>query len=115
MLDAFYGKESLGIGMVSDQLGSFLILSGPGIIIAAKYAGGADVRAREIARRVLLFPPMIALLIGLITRPIAYPEWLTLILTRLGDTLSPIALISVGFQLRLDGLRAIFSRLWIGL
>ena len=115
MLEAFYGQEALGIGMVADQLGSFLILSGPGIIIATRYSGGAGISSGEIAKRVLLFPPMIALLAGLLTRPIMYPDWLIIILTRLGDTLSPIALISVGFQLRLDGIGSIFSRLWIGL
>jgi predicted permease len=51
------------------------------------------------------FPPFIALIIALALLPVEYPTWVTTVLTRLGGTLAPLALISVGLQLRLSELR----------
>jgi predicted permease len=99
MIEAWYGKEWLGVGVVADQLGSFLALSTLGILTATAYSSGAATW-RELARRVLLFPPFQALVIALLLRPITYPDAMAAVLQKLGDTLTPLALASVGFQLR---------------
>jgi predicted permease len=46
---------------------------------------------------------------------VEYPEWLVGVLRRLGDTLAPLALVSVGLQLRLDQLSGIRVPLSIGI
>src|SRR5512133_702150 len=99
MIEAWYGKEWLGVGVVADQLGSFLALSTVGILTATAYSTGAAT-GRELARRVLLFPPFQALALAVLLRPFAYPEAMVSVLQKLGDTLTPLALASVGFQLR---------------
>jgi predicted permease len=99
MIEAWYGKEWLGVGVVADQLGSFLVLSTLGILTAMAYSSGAAT-PRELVRRVLLFPPFQALVLALLLRPITYPEAMVAVLQKLGDTLTPLALASVGFQLR---------------
>ncbi|MBK9160012.1 MAG: AEC family transporter [Nitrosomonadales bacterium] len=100
MVEAFYGKEGLGTAIIADQLGSFLALSILGITVAGIYSSGRPTMA-EIAKRIALFPPFIALVIALLLIPVEYADWFTLLLKRLGDTLAPLALLSVGLQLRL--------------
>lgn len=114
MIEAFYGKDAIVTGIIADQLGSFLVLSILGITVAGLYSSGRP-SAGDIARRIVFFPPFIALVIALALIPVAYPEWFTVLLKRLGDTLAPLALLSVGFQLRLGHLAGNGRNLAIGL
>ena len=114
MIEAYYGHEGVASGIIVDQLGSFLVLSTLGITVAGLYASGRPA-AGEIARRVVLFPPFIALVISLSLIPVEYAPWFTALLKRLGDTLAPLALLSVGFQLRLGHLAGNGRNLALGL
>jgi predicted permease len=114
MVEAYYGHQGLVSGIVVDQLGSFLVLSTLGISVAGIYSSGRPGVA-EMAKRIVLFPPFIALVLALLLIPVDYPEWLTVILKRMGDTLAPLALLAVGFQLRLGHLRGNGRNLALGL
>ncbi len=114
MIEAYYGKEYLGIGLIADQLGSFLVLSTLGILVATLYSSG-DVSPRQVLRKVLLFPPFQALILAVLLRPVPFPDWLATVLQKLGDTLTPLALASVGFQLRFAQMREELKGLTIGL
>ncbi len=114
LIEAYYGHQGLASGIIVDQLGSFLVLSTLGITVAGIYSSGRP-GIGEMARRIALFPPFIALVIALLLIPTAYPEWLSIVLKRLGDTLAPLALLSVGFQLRLGHLAGNGRNLAIGL
>ena len=100
MVDAFYGKEGLATAIVADQLGSFFVLSVLGITVAGIYSSGRPTAA-QIVKRIALFPPFISLVIALLLIPVEYADWFSALLKRLGDTLAPLALLSVGLQLRL--------------
>ncbi|MDO8313404.1 MAG: AEC family transporter [Sideroxyarcus sp.] len=100
MVEAFYGKEGLTTAIIADQLGSFFALSVLGITVAGIYSSGRPTAA-EIVKRIVQFPPFISLLIALLLIPVEYADWVTVLLKRLGDTLAPLALLSVGMQLRL--------------
>jgi len=104
MIESFYGAGDMPIGIVIDQLGTYLVLGTLGIFVICLYTEGA-IAPREIVRRILTFPPLIALAIAIVLMPVDYPSWLTSSLTRLGSTLAPLALVSVGLQLRLGALR----------
>jgi predicted permease len=71
-----------------------------GITVAGIYSSGRPT-ATEIVKRIALFPPFISLAIALLLIPVEYADWFTVLLKRLGDTLAPLALLSVGMQLRL--------------
>lgn len=114
MIEAYYGHQGLASGIIVDQLGSFLVLSTLGITVAGIYSSGRP-GAGEMAKRILLFPPFIALVIALLLIPLEYPAWLTIVLKRMGDTLAPLALLAVGFQLRLGHLAGNGRNLAIGL
>lgn len=100
MVEAFYGKEGLTTAIIADQLGSFFALSILGITFAGIYSSGRPTAA-QIVRRIVLFPPFISLFVALLLIPVDYADGFTSLLKRLGDTLAPLALLSVGLQLRL--------------
>lgn len=114
MIEAYFGKEYLGIGIIADQLGSFMVLSTAGVFVATFYSSG-NVTLRQMARKILLFPPLQALLLALLLRPVPFPAWAVTILEKLGSTLTPLALVSVGFQLQFGGMRSILKPLAGGL
>ncbi|MEO6974333.1 MAG: AEC family transporter [Gallionella sp.] len=114
MIEAYYGHQGLATGIIIDQLGSFLVLSTLGITVAGIYSSGRP-GIGEMLKRIVQFPPFIALVIALLLIPVDYPAWLTFALQRLGDTLAPLALVAVGFQLRLGHLRGNGRNLAIGL
>ena len=100
MVEAFYGKGGIATAIIVDQLGSFFALSVLGITVAGIYSSGRPTAA-EIIKRIARFPPFIALVVALVLIPVDYAPWFTALLKRLGDTLAPLALLSVGMQLRM--------------
>lgn len=114
MIEAYFGKDFLGIGIIADQLGSFMVLSTLGIFCATLYSSG-DVTPRQMARKIVLFPPFQALILALLLRPVSFPDWSVQILQKLGSTLTPLALVSVGFQLHFCGFRQELRPLTAGL
>ncbi len=114
MIEAYYGQQGIASGIVVDQLGSFLVLSTLGITVAGIYSSGRPAAA-EIGKRIATFPPFIALIVALLLIPLEYAPWFTALLKRLGDTLAPLALLSVGLQLRLGHVAEHGRNLAIGL
>lgn len=114
MIEAYFGKEYLGVGIIADQLGSFMVLSTLGILMATISSTGT-VSPRQMARKVLLFPPFQALILALFLRQITFPAWAVSVLEKLGGTLTPLALVSVGFQLSFSGVKDEFKALSAGL
>ncbi|MDO8346917.1 MAG: AEC family transporter [Rugosibacter sp.] len=114
MVEAFYGQSGLTTAIIADQLGSFFALSVLGITVAGIYSSGRPT-ALQIFKRIALFPPFISLLVALILIPVEYAPWFTVLLKRLGDTLAPLALLSVGLQLRLGHIAEHKRNLGLGL
>ncbi|WP_411824075.1 AEC family transporter [Leptospira sp. 'Mane'] len=114
LLETYLGKESLGYGIVADQLGTFLALSFPGIILASLAEHGSW-EFKPLFIKVISFAPVQALILAFLLRPLPYPEWVKTVLLRLGDTLTPLALVSVGFLLNLRTLKGHKKTLILGL
>jgi predicted permease len=115
MIETLHGGDGLGLGLLIDQLGSYLALSTLGVAAAAWYAAGPRVGSKEMIRRIVTIPPVIALGLALLLRPLPFPQPFEMALARIGDTLAPLALLSVGMQLRLDALREHARALALGL
>lgn len=117
MAEALLGREGLAVAVVVDQLGTFLVLATLATLFAARASAGEgeNLRPSALMRKVVTFPPFIALVLALVLRPLPFPEWVDTVLERLGSTLTPLALFSVGFQLQLRGLRARAGGLALGL
>lgn len=101
LIEALRGQEALKLAVVADQAGCFIALAVGGTIIAAAYSG-RHATPLGIARKVVLFPPFISLIAGVVVGALGrWPEIIDESLARIGATLAPLALFSVGLQLRL--------------
>lgn len=114
MIEAHVGAHAMAYGIVIDQLGSYLALSTIGLVLATICAG-EPLSWRAVVRRVATFPPLIALVIAVLLRPVVFPAALDDAFARIGATVAPAALLSVGLQLKWDGLRQRVSALALGL
>ena len=115
MIESWYGPELVGVGIVADQFGSYFVLSTLGVVLAGVYSTGARFNARAVAIKVLTFAPFVSMLGALALMPVASPEWLETLLRRLRATLVPLALVSVGYQLRLNAIGGRVKVLCLGL
>ncbi len=114
MIEVFFGKEGIPIGLMIDQLGSFLVLSTFGIAVASFYSG-TKTSGKYLIKRILTFPPFLALMVALILLPVNYPTVMVTVLEKLGNILAPVALLSVGFQLRFTKFNDHKSDIFVGL
>ncbi|WP_029923394.1 AEC family transporter [Nevskia soli] len=115
MIEALRGKEGLGLAVIADQVGNFVALAVGGVAVTAVYAGRTLMPA-EVLRRILLFPSFLALVGGIIAGALGgWPEPVHLVLERIGASLTPLALFSVGLQFRLHLGRSQLGALGMGL
>lgn len=101
MLTALIGDEALRTAIIIDQAGSFLVVSTLGLITASIFSHHAT-SVKEIVKRILTFPPFVVLIIAVLTRDVSYHPSLVSFFKAVSQTLGPVALLAVGFQLRFD-------------
>ncbi len=103
LLEGIIGTEAIAWGVLIDQLGSFLVLSTLGLFVASHY-GKAKGAFRTPLKQTFTFPPFIALVIALVLgiNRFAFEGITADLLFRISQTLVPLALFSVGFQLKLS-------------
>jgi len=103
LLEALIGPEAIPIGILVDQPGSFLVLPTVGLVTAAFYSG-QNISFTTVFKKVFSFPPFIALIISVIwakTGLVGY-SYFSGAFEKIAATLIPLALFSVGFNLKLD-------------
>jgi len=116
VIEALYGKQGLETAIIVDQPGSFMVMATLGIIVAAVYSRGKP-DAKVIAQKIFLFPPFIAFFIAIAMNlcHFQFVESWQSVFHKLGNTVTPIALVAVGLQLRLDKRSKHFGFLALGL
>ncbi len=105
---AFFGEEGLRYAVVFDQLASFLPVS---LLSPFILAYGQDAKKVNIdLKKVITFPPFITLILGFLLKPVVYiPDFVLNALHTLGMTVIPLALFSVGFNLRFSAVKERFK------
>lgn len=109
VLRMFYGEEVTNSVLIIDQFGTFLCLAIPGFILALRFLSKNDREKsgsplKSILKKLFTFPPFLALLFSFFLRLFTIPESIHSVLKILGETLVPIALFTVGFQMELPAL-----------
>ncbi|MGV3524084.1 MAG: AEC family transporter [Candidatus Sericytochromatia bacterium] len=101
VVSLLYGEEALQTAVLVDQPGSFLILGTLGLVVAAG-AAGERLQPRQVAQRLLGFPPFLAFAAALLAQLLRWQPGplLSQGLGLLAMTLSPLALLAVGLQLQ---------------
>lgn len=116
VIEAVFGKEALKYAMLVDQPGTFLICSSLGIWVGTSFSAG-KIPKRELLRRVVVFPPFMAFALAIVLGLMGWQSQGSFkeLLERLASILTPLALISVGLQLKWKEIRSDLPYLTMGL
>lgn len=109
------GADALRYAVVYDQLGSFMILVTWGLSVIAMYGGGVRPTLPGMLKRIVTFPPFIALVFALTLMPAQPPLAIERSLQMLSHALLPLVMLALGMQLRLRLPREHLLPLGIGL
>lgn len=103
IIQALYGERGLETAIIVDQPGSFVVMATLGIITAALFSKGKP-DFKLISQKILFFPPFVAFAIACLMNLFQQDFFteLQLVFQKLGATVSPIALVSVGLQLKIE-------------
>ncbi len=100
VIQAYFGDSALPYVVMYDQLGSFIALSTYGTFIAAYYSSETSVDVKVIAKKILIFPPFLFLIISMFFIGSTFHPVVISVLESLASTIVPLALVAVGLQLR---------------
>lgn len=116
VIQALFGNEGLETLIIVDLPGTFVVLSTLGIIVATVYSRGEN-NFGQIFKKVFTFPPFIAFLVGITFTILGWKMFPALdeVFGKLGATVSPLALVSVGYQLRFERKSKHWKFLFLGL
>ena len=98
LTEAYLGHEGLRIAVICDQV-NFIALSAFGVMTALKAAHSSTTGGKGVLKTLVRFPPFAAFAAALILPRFFSLEPVVPLLTRLGNTLVPLALFSVGLQI----------------
>jgi predicted permease len=101
MIQTFFGEAGLPSLIIYDQLGTMMIMGTYGSIVLALYGRESSLDLSAMARKMLLFPPTIALMLGFVAHSWPYPDKLAQALHNIATTLVPVVMTAIGLQLRL--------------
>lgn len=99
---AYFGEKALSIAIIFDQM-HFMILSSGGIIVAINATQKTALSARIIGNRMLRFPPFLACVLALLLPLFINLEPIEPLFDKLAATVAPMALFSIGLQLKFKG------------
>lgn len=104
LLESILGHEAIPVALVVDLAGSFLTLSTLGLLYATINSPirEGQVTWQSTLRRVVTFPPFVAVAVSLVAARLGYTPAgaLAEVLGKLAATLVPLALLAVGLELR---------------
>ncbi|MDI7209586.1 AEC family transporter [Leptospira santarosai] len=111
ILKVFYGEKITNSVLIIDQFGTFLCLAIPGFILSLNFLSKNDRERNEnpvgsILKKLFTFPPFLALLFSFLLRFFTISESIHSVFKILGETLVPIALFTVGFQMEFPTLES---------
>lgn len=116
IIQALYGEKGLQTAIVVDQPGTFVVVATLGIITAAIFSKSKP-DLGEITKEILFFPPFVAFVIAAIMNIFKkdFTEELQAVFQKLGGTVTPIALVTVGLQLKIERYSKHWKFLGLGL
>jgi predicted permease len=103
IIEALFGEEGLKTAILVDQPGTFVVLSTLGILVATIYSKG-NLNSFQIVKKIAFFPPFITFCIACLMNVLQFDfyEWGQLFFKSVGSAVTPLALLSVGLQLRFE-------------
>ncbi|MNE24646.1 Membrane transport protein [compost metagenome] len=93
-----------------------MVLSTLGILVATLYSSGSS-NGVHIAKKILFFPPFITFLLACLMNfyNVDFHEYIQFVLQKVGSGMTPLAMLSVGLQLRFESKSQHWKFLGLGL
>lgn len=112
LITAYFGAQDISIAIICDQI-MFILLSTAGIVCAVKGGGkkGAVISAGLIVKRLVTFPPFVGCVSSLVLSRFVDLGKAEPFFDKLVSTVGPLALFSVGLQLKFKGWKEEFSQI----
>ncbi len=104
LIVAYFSEKELGIAIICDQA-TFLLLSTAAVIVAMNSSQHHTLKFSLLLRRLLLFPPFIGFALALLLPRLIDISPLEPLFDKLASTVGPLALFSIGLQLKFNGWR----------
>ena len=103
IIQALYGEEGMKTAILVDQPGSFVILSTFAILVASIYSTGKP-DGLKIVKKIAFFPPFLTFLIACLMNYLNFDfhDYVQALLRQAGTIMTPLAMLSVGLQLKFD-------------
>ncbi len=114
LITAWFTPKDITIGIICDQV-TFILLSTAGIVVAINSAGTKKLSVSAVANRLLAFPPFIGCVLALTLPSFIDLSPLEPLFDKLASTVGPLALFSIGMQLKLDGWKEYMSEIMVAL
>ncbi len=95
------GPEFVRYAVVYDQFGSFLIVCTHVLFVLAWYGAGERPSPVSMLKRIIAFPPFLALIFALAFGNDWFPEWLWDLVESFADMLLPLVTLAIGMSLKL--------------
>ncbi len=102
LIVAYFSEKELAVAIICDQV-TFTLLSTIGIIVAIRSSQHQKLSPKLVLKKVLTFPPLIGCVLAL-----SLPRFIDLssldpLFDKLAGTVGPLALFSIGLQLKFGG------------
>lgn len=104
LIKSYFGEEYISIAIISDQM-TFLLFASIALLIAGYYSGAKSIQLKTLPKQLIQFPPFIATCIALILPSSIGFHPIENCFSILGATVAPLALFSIGLQLKFSNWR----------
>ncbi|KRT15099.1 transporter [Pedobacter ginsenosidimutans] len=102
LIVAYFSEKELAVAIICDQV-TFMLLSTIGVIVAIRSSQNQKLSAKLVLKKVSTFPPLIGCFLALTLPHIIDLSSLDPLFEKLADTVGPLALFSIGLQLKFGG------------
>jgi predicted permease len=102
LIVAYFSEKELAVAIICDQV-TFMLLSTIGVIVAIRSSQNQKLSAKLVLKKVLTFPPLIGCVLALTLPHFIDLSSLDPLFEKLAGTVGPLALFSIGLQLKFGG------------
>ena len=99
---AYFSEQEIPIAIICDQI-TFTLLSTIGIIVAIRASQQQKLSGKLVLKKVLSFPPLVGCVLALVIPRLLNISFLDPLFEKLAGTVGPLALFSIGLQLKFGG------------
>lgn len=102
LVTAYFGEDALSHAVICDQV-TFLLLATAGLIMSVRHSNVHQLNATLLIKKIISFPPLWGCILALVLPRLFSLSPLEPLFDKLAGTVGPLALFSIGLQLKFTG------------